>query len=1480
MTQNSAQQHILKARPTPVLWCLVAASFGAAQAQTIENASFETPTLATTAFAYGPTDSGWTMTGGSGIARNGSGFVTTNPNAPLGSQVLFLQGSNCSAERLVNISTAGTYRIRLKAAQRTGNQQSFRVLLGGTLVDVITPSNKSYVEYVSSDATLPVGDSMLRVESTNPLGGDNTVLIDSLSIEKYTNGPENWSNPATWGGTVPVAGAHVEIPAGKIVVLDQDIVADSIIVRGTLRFARQTLNVTACSIIADGPTARIEMGTEQSRYTNNLTITLTGGVCTDPTACTCDGAGHEMTDGNVISSINGGVLDIHGADTVSWTKLAVTTQADPLRITLSQAVTWPVGAEILITSTSTNYNESETRKISSITPNGLTITLDTALTYNHNGTQPAYTRSSDGRSWTIDQRAEVGLLSRNIKIQGANDTVLPSHINKGFGGHVMIMKSGSTLAGDTAFVQGGRGYVEGAEFFRMGRESVKGKYPLHFHMLGEEGKGQYFRNNSVHRSFNRALVIHGTESTLVEKNVCYDHIGHGLMLEDGSERFNRILSNVMALTRRPATLVAAVTPSDFTGQATQRQSPASYWITNPNNIVNDNIAAGTQGTGLWLLFPRFTLGISATDPRFSAMDPSKEPLGSMKGNICHSSRTGLDVSDGLTANHDIIQNLGTQYAGGIVLENTTLYANYTGIYTGLTDHTNPSLLTFRGSRMSDNAHHLMMAQNCLVDDTIAVADSGLGLFKLGSDGVIPNGGLYAFHRSYDGPARVNNAYLVGFDAANSTMFSNNGASFKHTNAPFTNITFNHAGPPRSNLFDYSNRPNGPGPQGYHNPRTWMMSLLDVDGSVAGLANSSVITNNPFMRTPTDFQPSNWTNTYRSTHKFAYTTVNVAATTDSVATSYGKFADMTVTRERLGEASVSMYYSHLYDVQVELPLIVNEDYFYTYQLHTLPKNKIITYGIGDVAVGDFVKFRIRDIGKLAGLQVRFVNLGQSGSLAPATTQTALDSATVSSFFPDTATGDVWVKFFNTSTVAHTTTLIQATWTGIPTSTTITAVDTDGDGVTDYKEALGSTGDYVIGVRDPMVANDLKFTFDTPGDLEGWVPTGVSPAASVTGGELVATSAATDPYLTKTGFSFKGSDVQGIYVRYRADTSGTLQLSWSNESGGISSIGSISANARYTVDSGYKFALFNLASHPEWAGKTITSLRLDTLGVAGKTTWIDSIKGLGDDVDSDGDGNLDANELATGNDSENANDLRFEFNTDNDFQGWAPYIVTTSASVTGGSLLVTSISNDPILNRTGLNFSGSAVTSITVHYQANIGGRLQLFWTNQNGGPSQARVVNADLPYTANSGYKVATFDLSTNAEWVGKTITALRLDTLAGTNKFTQIDYIRGNGATDAPAVPEPNPTDPTGQQLTADDLLKPSITTMEKISPSSNRFGLSIDAQAGIIYRLMASPDLSEGSWRLVNTHTATTAGRVEIRDETSATQQFYRIEYEEPIPN
>src|SRR5262249_26207386 len=55
-----------------------------------DDSSFETPNVGTGAygdFAYNPTGSPWTFIGGAGVAGNGSGFTSGNPNAPSGTQV-------------------------------------------------------------------------------------------------------------------------------------------------------------------------------------------------------------------------------------------------------------------------------------------------------------------------------------------------------------------------------------------------------------------------------------------------------------------------------------------------------------------------------------------------------------------------------------------------------------------------------------------------------------------------------------------------------------------------------------------------------------------------------------------------------------------------------------------------------------------------------------------------------------------------------------------------------------------------------------------------------------------------------------------------------------------------------------------------------------------------------------------------------------------------------------------------------------------------------------------------------------------------------------------------------------------------------------------------------------------------------------------------------------------------------------------------
>lgn len=98
----------------------------------VNNGSFESPNLAYKSFQYRPTGSSWAFTGASGISDNKSGFTGGNSNAPVGTQVLFLQSSG-KAQRTFTISTSGAYRVRFYAAQRvwfnSGPGQTVRVFV-------------------------------------------------------------------------------------------------------------------------------------------------------------------------------------------------------------------------------------------------------------------------------------------------------------------------------------------------------------------------------------------------------------------------------------------------------------------------------------------------------------------------------------------------------------------------------------------------------------------------------------------------------------------------------------------------------------------------------------------------------------------------------------------------------------------------------------------------------------------------------------------------------------------------------------------------------------------------------------------------------------------------------------------------------------------------------------------------------------------------------------------------------------------------------------------------------------------------------------------------------------------------------------------------------------------------------------------------------------------------------------------------------
>jgi G8 domain/FG-GAP-like repeat len=345
-----------------------------------------------------------------------------------------------------------------------------------------------------------------------------------------------WSSPATWGGALPRAGDVVTIPAGKRILLDVSPPSlKSLLIEGSLTFdSSKDLNLTADWIVVSGQDSKLSIGSQNSPYTKRAVITLTG----TNTAESVLGMGTKL-----LGAMLGAKIEIIGERRISWTQLAATATIGAIQITLKEPVDWRIGERLVIASSSMNPNEVDERNITAVSADRLKVTLDRSLQYQHFG----QLQSFDGR--TLDERAEVGLLSRNIVIQGDDASVASR-----FGGHVMIMGGDAALR-ETNLQLRSSAKIRGVEFRRLGQFDRLGRYPLHWHRNGASD-GDFIEGSAVHQSFQRGIVVHSSDSVTVRDNVVYRTPGHTYVVEDGTERGNTFDRN-LAILPQAVTFTAA-----------------------------------------------------------------------------------------------------------------------------------------------------------------------------------------------------------------------------------------------------------------------------------------------------------------------------------------------------------------------------------------------------------------------------------------------------------------------------------------------------------------------------------------------------------------------------------------------------------------------------------------------------------------------------------------------------------------------------------------------------------------------------------------------------------------------------------------------------------------------------------------------------------------------------------------------------------
>ena len=311
-----------------------------------------------------------------------------------------------------------------------------------------------------------------------------------------------WSDPATWGGAVPTAGANVVLPA-TTVVLDVDAqVGELLIPEGAALLFDPT---TSRTLQASGNV--VVNGTLTMRPNNVAVKQTLRFVGVNELGFVGGGMTPVASDVGLWATMNG-VLDVAGTAKTSWARLAANVPAGATSIALAAPpVGWQVGD--LITIVPTNRGESgsyDERTITGIA--GPLVTLSAPTTH-------AHPLVDLGPGFTVG--GEVLNLTRNVNIEGTATGRA----------HIFVSSSQRPSLAHVALRHLGPRKPTGVIVYPSGvptpvTAGVVGRYPLHIHMMEDASRGATFTGVVAHLCGNHAFVTHNSHGVTYTGAVAHD----------------------------------------------------------------------------------------------------------------------------------------------------------------------------------------------------------------------------------------------------------------------------------------------------------------------------------------------------------------------------------------------------------------------------------------------------------------------------------------------------------------------------------------------------------------------------------------------------------------------------------------------------------------------------------------------------------------------------------------------------------------------------------------------------------------------------------------------------------------------------------------------------------------------------------------------------------------------------------------------
>ena len=474
-------------------------------------------------------------------------------------------------------SSLGGTTVTIVGERLPGDALNANVVVNGRpCTDVTVSQDRSTIKCITSRRAgfVPPSVSVTYNNADQSNGWTGTSVHSAgMKLFRYL---DRWSESNTWlNDEPPGEGDSVLVPLDQTLIMDVSPPKHLrvVLVQGVFVFDDIDVELNVEYMLVQG--GKLEVGTEDHPFTHQANITLHGteeesiGLPTIGSKVLAvmgaPGAGSSIEGGGASASRRDiGEIDLHGTVRVTtWANVDATVEIGDTAIAVSGSVDFQNGDRIIVT------GPPEEFVVVSVSTDGLVVTVDNPAVQRH----VSEIRDVSGGE-TFDLRCEVGVLTRNVVVQGAN-----GQSSKEFGGHVVATESSEFRSS----------YAE----YRNCGQAGRSRHCIHLHHLGAIHDGEsYLRGNSIHRSFNRGIVLSSTSGIMIHDNVAYKVEGHNFHQEDADSIMNEFVGNIGVLT----TKTLACGRSDC--------KPATFAIASPRNYWRKNVAADSMKNGFgWAMKP-------------------------------------------------------------------------------------------------------------------------------------------------------------------------------------------------------------------------------------------------------------------------------------------------------------------------------------------------------------------------------------------------------------------------------------------------------------------------------------------------------------------------------------------------------------------------------------------------------------------------------------------------------------------------------------------------------------------------------------------------------------------------------------------------------------------------------------------------------------------------------------------------------------